>query len=149
MSESVYGSDRRPMTPLQIVVPEVALVLLIAFSPQLTPLLRFTISLALIAAVLHIMLSYSTNDLATDYSIGSALLGPVIFYIPTLVWFSDPMRDFKYLRDPNPSSLASRPLYSRIWNAWCVLRNWRFVGWNVQVSMQFERRNGGCPFEGN
>ena len=133
-SESTYGSDRKPITLVQILGPEVALVLLIALSPQLSPFLRFAASVALIAAILYTMLSYTSGDLATDYGLGGTVLGPIIFYVPTLVWFSDPMRDFKYLRDPDPTPLADRPFPVRLWNAWCVLRNWRFVGWNVQVS---------------
>ncbi|RPD57428.1 hypothetical protein L227DRAFT_506900 [Lentinus tigrinus ALCF2SS1-6] len=125
-----------------MVLPQAALVVLIALSPKLSSPVRFAAALSLIACSLYIMLAYTlSND--TNYGVGTSLLGMVVSGTATHVLLTDPIKDVRYLRDADPSPLAARPLYKRMWFAACFVYNLRCVGTNINVMSRIT-----VPFQG-
>ena len=116
-----------------LVMPEIALVLLISIYPTVARPLLVAGLITLLAICVHTMLTRTTGDNSLDYWIGCSVLGVTALNTILLTGLVDPMNDFRYLRDADPSHLASRSWLVRIWNSVCLIRNYRFVGWNVQV----------------
>ncbi|CDO68588.1 hypothetical protein BN946_scf184996.g19 [Trametes cinnabarina] len=67
-----------------------------------------------------------------DYIVGSVVFGNMVFKILLFGLLADPIEDFRYLRDP--TALTEKPVYTRSWDAFCIIRNWRLIGMNVQVA---------------
>lgn len=126
------AETRKQAQWFHLVLPLVALVLLIALRPRLPTAIRVSAALALIASSLYIMLVY-TCGFEDNYGTGSTLFGLVVGGTATLVLLTDPMVEVRYVRDPDPSPLAARPLYQRTWIAACLLCNLRCVGTNFTV----------------
>ncbi|KAI0698312.1 membrane bound O-acyl transferase family-domain-containing protein [Cerioporus squamosus] len=79
------------------------------------------------------MLAYTLSHDA-NYGAGSTVFGLLFGGTTTLVLLTDPMKEVRYIHDPETSALADRPLYQRIWLAACLLYNLRGVGTNVAVT---------------
>lgn len=130
-----YAVGREPMTLIYSLGFFVVLGLLIALSPRLSPLVRTSASLGLVAVTLRIMLSYTAGTAIVDYQSGVWIFGWTTSSTVLFMGLTDPMREFRYVHDTDPLPLADRPLYIRLWNALCMIFNARLVGWNVQVSL--------------
>ncbi|RPD52491.1 hypothetical protein L226DRAFT_617898 [Lentinus tigrinus ALCF2SS1-7] len=125
---------RAPFNALtQLLLPEVALALLMAL--KLPFILKAAISCVILGNILHTVLTTTTGATPTDYSVGSSNLGNLFFNVLLFVWIVDPMTELRYVRDEDPSPLASRSLLARVYNASCIIRNYRLIGWNVQKSI--------------
>ncbi|TFK83286.1 hypothetical protein K466DRAFT_498755 [Polyporus arcularius HHB13444] len=89
------------------------------------------------------MLAYTWSHDA-NYGTGSTLFGLIFAGTTTLVLLTDPMNEVRYVRDKDPSPLATRPLHRRVWIAACLLCNLRCVGTNIQVTKHLT-----APFPGS
>ncbi|RDX42847.1 hypothetical protein OH76DRAFT_1458595 [Lentinus brumalis] len=119
-----YFETRVPINALtQIFLPEVALAVLVAIRAPF--ILKATISLGLLGSLLHTSLTATTDVTCNDYALGMGLAS-MFFNILLFVWILDPMEEFRYLRDNDPSPL---PLF----NSLCIIANNRLVGLNVQA----------------
>ncbi|KAI0718586.1 membrane bound O-acyl transferase family-domain-containing protein [Cerioporus squamosus] len=140
-AKTVVVGAREPFNVLtQLLLPEVALPVLIA--ARLPFSVKASLSLALLGSILHTFLTATTGVAVNDYALGSAVLGNTFFNVLLLVWLTDPMESFRYVRDTDPSSLASRSFLARVYNSLCIIRNYRLIGWNVQTA------NVPPPFKG-
>ncbi|KAI0718577.1 membrane bound O-acyl transferase family-domain-containing protein [Cerioporus squamosus] len=132
---------RVPISPLtQLILPDIVLAVLVAV--RVPYALKATISLVLLRNLLHTLLTATTGVSGSNYAFGSAVLANTFFNILLFVWIVDPMEEFRYLRDDDPSPLASRSFFARTFNAFCIMRNSRLIGLNVQIS------NIPPPFQG-
>ena len=123
---------RVPFSPLlHLLLPEVSLALLIALNLPFP--VKAVCSCVILGYIICIILCTTTGNPVDGYALGSAVLGNTLFNIILFTWFTEPMNDFRYLSDTDTSALASRPLWSRIYNSFCITRNNRLIGWNVQV----------------
>ncbi len=130
--KAVAVGYREPFNALtQLILPEVALPILVA--ARLPFAVKASLSVVLLGSILHTFLTATTGVVVNDYAIGSAVLGSTFFNVLLLVWITDPMEEFRYLRDTDPSSLASISFFARFYNSLCIIRNYRLIGWNVQV----------------
>ena len=127
---------RVPFLPvLHLVLPEVALVVLVALKLPLP--LKFAASGFLLSGIIYVLTCTTTGNVRDDYAVGSAVLGNTFFNVILFVWLTDPMKDFRYIRGEDRSPLLSRPLFSRLYNSACIVRNNRLIGWNVQVCLSY------------
>ncbi|KAI0642388.1 membrane bound O-acyl transferase family-domain-containing protein [Trametes meyenii] len=138
-SEVVYEPGR-PLLPFvtYVLLPDVALACIMALRPPLP--IKIGASFLLIYAAVRATTAYTMGTPVDDYSFGSTVFGNMVLNITLLTWLTDPIRDFRYVDDPAP--LTTRPLFTRIWYAFCIVRNYRLVGTSVQVA------NVPPPFKG-
>ncbi|KAI0324014.1 hypothetical protein GY45DRAFT_1439337 [Cubamyces sp. BRFM 1775] len=131
---------RRPALPFVtfVVLPDIALACIMALRPPFV--IRVGASLLLLYAAFYATATYTTGTPVDDYSLGSTIFGNMVLNIMLLTWLTDPVNDFRYVKDPAP--LTARPLFKRIWYAFCIIRNYRLIGTNVQVA------NVPAPFKG-
>ncbi|RPD61545.1 hypothetical protein L227DRAFT_562600 [Lentinus tigrinus ALCF2SS1-6] len=123
---------RAPLNALtQLLLPEIALPVLVA--ARLPFPVKAAASVVLLGSILRTFLTATSGVVVNDYAIGSAVLGNTFFNILLFVWITDPMVEFRYLRDADPSPLASRSFLARLYNSLRVIRNYRLIGWNTQI----------------
>ncbi|RPD52490.1 hypothetical protein L227DRAFT_558657 [Lentinus tigrinus ALCF2SS1-6] len=115
-----------------LLLPEIALAVLMAV--RLPFVLKAAISCVFLGSILHIVLTTSTGSVSADYAVGCSGFGTLFFNVLLFVWIVDPMDGFRHVRDPDGTPLATRSLLARVYNAACIVRNYRLVGWNVQAS---------------
>ncbi|KAH9937777.1 membrane bound O-acyl transferase family-domain-containing protein [Epithele typhae] len=124
-------NGRRPFSPLlHLVLPEMALGVVITLrAPWLAKLVA---SFSLIAWVVYTLVSTDTGKAVDNYAVGSAVLGNTLFNTILFLCFTDPITELRHLRTPEPA-LSERSFLARFWNALCLVRNNRLIGWNAQV----------------
>ncbi|KAI8990730.1 membrane bound O-acyl transferase family-domain-containing protein [Trametes punicea] len=133
------SSERPPLPVLAFVLlPDVILACIMALRPPFV--VKIGASLLLLWAPIYACATYTVGKPADDYLMGCIVLGSMLFNIMLLTWLTDPIKDFHYIKDPTP--LTQKALLTRIWDAFCIIRNWRLIGMNVQVA------NVPPPFQG-
>ncbi|KAI0675985.1 membrane bound O-acyl transferase family-domain-containing protein [Trametes maxima] len=130
----------RPVLPFltYVILPDVALAYIMALRPPFH--IKIGASFFLLYVVVRATTTYTMGSPVDDYSFGSTVFGNMALNIALLTWLTDPIRDFRYV--DNPAPLTARPFFTRIWYAFCIIRNNRLVGTSVQVA------NVPPPFKG-
>ncbi|KAI9056448.1 hypothetical protein FKP32DRAFT_1463612 [Trametes sanguinea] len=130
----------RPKLPVLVfaLLPDIALACVMALRPS--RMVRIAMSLSLAFVAIYACATYTMGKPLDDYTTGSIVFGNMVFNALLLGCLTDPIRDFRYVRDPTP--LTDKPVYARAWDAFCIIRNWRLIGMNVQVA------NVRPPFKG-
>ncbi|KAI0768191.1 hypothetical protein BD413DRAFT_564026 [Trametes elegans] len=112
-----------------VVLPHLALACVMA--SRVPSVVKKTASLLLICVALYATAICGTGDPVEDYVLGSVVFSNLILSIILFVWFTDPLKDIRYVK--YPELLTSGPFYSRVWGATCLILNPRLVGTNAQV----------------
>ncbi|KAI0364198.1 hypothetical protein BV20DRAFT_956731 [Pilatotrama ljubarskyi] len=135
-----YAPGRTPLPFLTFVLlPDVALACVMAVRPSF--IVRVGASLILLYATVYAPMTYTMGSAVDDYSIGSTVFGNMLLNVALFTWLMDPAREIRYIREPAP--LSMRPLFTRIWYTFCLVRNCRLIGTNAQVA------NVPPPFRGS
>ena len=134
---SFQGAEPDARVPLSgvahLLLPQLALAFLVALNIPRTA--KITLSVALLSYVVNTAATTTSGNSVDDYTIGCGPHASAFFCVFFLVWFNDPMRDFRYLSDDDAFPLSSRPIWSRVYASLCLLQNGRLIGWNVQVRL--------------
>ncbi|KZT01306.1 uncharacterized protein LAESUDRAFT_731292 [Laetiporus sulphureus 93-53] len=83
------------------------------------------------ASILTSVFLYTTGDAQKNYSIGCTVMGHTLTAFH-LLCLSDPLNDFRHERDKIPPSEMSYA--RRVHWAFCIIFNFRGVGWTYQVA---------------
>ncbi|KAI0768180.1 hypothetical protein BD413DRAFT_131150 [Trametes elegans] len=113
-----------------VVLPHLALACVMA--SRVPSVVKKTASLLLICVALYATAICGTGDPVEDYVLGSVVFSNLILSIILFVWFTDPLKDIRYVK--YPELLTSGPFYSRVWGATCLILNPRLVGTNAQIN---------------
>ncbi|KAI8989197.1 membrane bound O-acyl transferase family-domain-containing protein [Trametes punicea] len=132
-------SERPPLPiPAFVLLPDVILACIMALRPPFV--VKIGASLLLLCAPIYACATYTAGGGMADYLRACVIFGNMLFNIMLLTWLTDPIKDFHYIKDPTP--LTQKAPLARIWDAFCIIRNWRLIGMNVQVA------NIPPPFQG-
>ena len=134
---SFQGAEPDTRVPLSgvahLLLPQLALAFLVALNIPRTA--KITLSVPLLGYVVHTAATTTSGNSVDDYTIGCGPHAAAFFCVFFLVWFNDPMRNFRYLSDEDASPLSSGPIWSRIYASLCLPYSSRLIGWNVQVRL--------------
>ncbi|CDO68590.1 hypothetical protein BN946_scf184996.g21 [Trametes cinnabarina] len=130
-SPTSYAAGRPPLPLLTFVIlPDVVLACLMALRRPSG--IKIGVSLLLLSASAYACIAYTMGNPTDDYTMGSTVFGNMVLNITLFIWLTDPVKDYRYLRDPTP--LTEKPLLSRIWYSLCIIHNQRLIGTNAQVA---------------
>ncbi|KAH9939628.1 membrane bound O-acyl transferase family-domain-containing protein [Epithele typhae] len=124
--------ERVPLSPLHVAAPQVALIVIVAL--RLPYYVKVAATIPVMTTVVYVATHTTIGTPSEHYGFGSAFLSLLFFNASLFVWFTDPMSEYRYVRDANTAPLGARGLFSRVYNVLCITLNYRLIGWNTQVS---------------